>query len=793
MKPCEWRQEAEQSPLHKKMSRPGGKQTGMLSFFKPRAPGESTAGAKPTMLSVGAEVLHLPSQRRGRITKLSRNAQGFVVASAVMHGADGGVVTGSPTVGKDFARAEDDAERCTSITAGRAAPPCPEGEANEIEEVDDGIDLTELQRLEDAAMRSRDAAVPAPALHPPRSRVVSSAGEVRRPSPASTQMEIAAVLSPPTIKKSPLRNVGAPPSNRAGSSPASARAGAPDQLSAHSAQRAQPKSHWWWLEEKYVRDADKRRPDAEDFDASSVYIPPEAWQSMTDFQKQYWQIKKKNFDMLILAKLGKFYELYENDAEVAHRLLGLNYTHGGRDPNSKKMLCAGVPESSIDGIVGKLVAFGYKVGIVEEMERASDVKKAQATSSSARKVVVRSLRRIVTPGTMSDEELLGGYEPKPLVCLVPQLDTEVEAEKLADTVLGVCLVDCSTGESSKLQISGTKSQSPNPNHPTYAWCVWVNLHENEHASASLRIDMRAHPQILRARAGRFWLGSVALHQLDVLLRTHRPHEVVYPRGRLCGMLKNWLKNSTPVAVWSALSPGHRDEEFWPADVARLRLAETFGDAAVHAGDSESRGILPHVLAKLVQDSSDEASLVLNALGGALSYLKKLSLDQDLLSLRNFQDLHGLGDNGPKCMLLDIQTLNGLDVLEPKGQETKGRSKGMTCLWHHLDRAVTPFGRRLLRWWVTRPLLCVEDIRARSAAVGDLLRISGPGTKLDEAEAVMKKLPDLERKVARIHACASACADVQGVAEGAASQKRAVRELVSVLRYVAQHANDGYCI
>ena len=305
--------------------------------------------------------------------------------------------------------------------------------------------------------------------------------------------------------------------------------------------------------------------------------------------------------------------------------------------------------------------------------------------------------------------------------------------------------------------------------------------------------MRAHPQILRARAGRFWLGSVALHQLDVLLRTHRPHEVVYPRGRLCGMLKNWLKNSTPVAVWSALSPGHRDEEFWPADVARLRLAETFGDAAVHAGDSESRGVLPHVLAKLVQDSSDEASLVLNALGGALSYLKKLSLDQDLLSLRNFQDLHGLGDNGPKCMLLDIQTLNGLDVLEPKGQETKGRSKGMTCLWHHLDRAVTPFGRRLLRWWVTRPLLCVEDIRARSAAVGDLLRISGPGTKLDEAEAVMKKLPDLERKVARIHACASACADVQGVAEGAASQKRAVRELVSVLRYVAQHANDGYCI
>ena len=47
--------------------------------------------------------------------------------------------------------------------------------------------------------------------------------------------------------------------------------------------------------------------------------------------------------MLILAKLGKFYELYENDAEIAHKRLGLNYTHGGRDPTSKKMLCCGVP------------------------------------------------------------------------------------------------------------------------------------------------------------------------------------------------------------------------------------------------------------------------------------------------------------------------------------------------------------------------------------------------------------------------------------------------------------------
>jgi DNA mismatch repair ATPase MutS len=169
--------------------------------------------------------------------------------------------------------------------------------------------------------------------------------------------------------------------------------------------------------------------------------------------------------------------------------------------------------------------------------------------------------------------------------------------------------------------------------------------------------------------------------------------VVYPRGRLNGQLKSWLRNSTSLAVWSSLAQGHKDDEFWPANVTRCRITELF--------DQETA--LPQVLQHLMREDSGEVSeecdLALNALGGAMSYLKKLGLDRDLLSLHNFQDLHGLGDNGPKCMLLDIQTLNGLDVLEAKGTENKGRTVGggMTCLWHYLDRAVTPFGRRLLRY------------------------------------------------------------------------------------------------
>jgi DNA mismatch repair protein MSH6 len=142
---------------------------------------------------------------------------------------------------------------------------------------------------------------------------------------------------------------------------------------------------------------------------------------------------------------------------------------------------------------------------------------------------------------------------------------------------------------------------------------------------------------LLCSTGRFNVGAANLDQIDVLLRTHRPHEVVHPRGRLPKALKSWLRQSTSVAVWSSLTPGHKDDEFWPADVTRVRLPELLDADAGHT-QGKDRPTLPRVLADLMRDDSDASNLALNALGGAIAYLKKLNLERDLLSLRNFHDL-----------------------------------------------------------------------------------------------------------------------------------------------------------
>ncbi len=68
-----------------------------------------------------------------------------------------------------------------------------------------------------------------------------------------------------------------------------------------------------------------RRPSDPDYDPTKLYIPKEALDKLTPARRQYWEIKANNFDKLILFKLGKFYELFEEDAVLAVKHLDLNF------------------------------------------------------------------------------------------------------------------------------------------------------------------------------------------------------------------------------------------------------------------------------------------------------------------------------------------------------------------------------------------------------------------------------------------------------------------------------------
>ena len=111
----------------------------------------------------------------------------------------------------------------------------------------------------------------------------------------------------------------------------------------------------------------------------------------TPMMRQYLKIKEKHQDTLILFRLGDFYELFFDDAKIASRELQLALTGKSAGVEERVPMC-GVPYHAIGSYIDKLIAKGYKVGIVEQLEEAS-LKKG---------IVERDVVRIITPGCNID-------------------------------------------------------------------------------------------------------------------------------------------------------------------------------------------------------------------------------------------------------------------------------------------------------------------------------------------------------------------------------------------------------
>ena len=116
---------------------------------------------------------------------------------------------------------------------------------------------------------------------------------------------------------------------------------------------------------------------------------------LTPMQQQYNAIKKEYPDILLLYRMGDFFELFNEDAEIASRVLGITLTGRGKDDNRTPM--AGIPHHSLSNYLPKLIDAGLKVAIADQIGEAV-----------AGKLVERKITKIITPGTVTDENSLKG-------------------------------------------------------------------------------------------------------------------------------------------------------------------------------------------------------------------------------------------------------------------------------------------------------------------------------------------------------------------------------------------------
>jgi DNA mismatch repair protein MutS len=162
--------------------------------------------------------------------------------------------------------------------------------------------------------------------------------------------------------------------------------------------------------------------------------PAEAAARVTPMMEQYLEIKAANPGLLLFYRMGDFYELFFEDAEIASRALGIMLTKRGKHQGLDIPMC-GVPVERSDDYLHRLIASGHRVAVCEQMEDP-----AAARARGNKSVVRRDVVRLVTPGTLTEDTLLDARANNYLLALA-----RARGSAGSDR-LGLAWIDISTSE-----------------------------------------------------------------------------------------------------------------------------------------------------------------------------------------------------------------------------------------------------------------------------------------------------------------------------------------------------------
>ena len=157
---------------------------------------------------------------------------------------------------------------------------------------------------------------------------------------------------------------------------------------------------------------------------------------ITPMMKQYLEIKAANPDCLLFYRMGDFYELFFQDAEIAARALNIVLTRRGKHNGADIPMC-GVPVVRSDEYLHKLIAAGFRVAVCEQTEDPAEAKKRGAKS-----VVQRGVTRLITAGTLTEDSLLDARRNNYLVAIVRAKASSVDAP----AQFALAALDISTAE-----------------------------------------------------------------------------------------------------------------------------------------------------------------------------------------------------------------------------------------------------------------------------------------------------------------------------------------------------------
>ncbi len=148
--------------------------------------------------------------------------------------------------------------------------------------------------------------------------------------------------------------------------------------------------------------------------------PKTTWRNVkspTPMIAQYLEVKESQRDALLFYRMGDFYEMFFEDAEIGASVLGITLTKRGKSEGDDIPMC-GVPVHSVDGYLARLIKSGHRVALCEQVEDPA-AKKQRGGKGPLKRAVVR----VFTPGTLTEDELLSPRHHNYLAALGRSGDT----------------------------------------------------------------------------------------------------------------------------------------------------------------------------------------------------------------------------------------------------------------------------------------------------------------------------------------------------------------------------------
>ncbi|HEX6541871.1 MAG TPA: DNA mismatch repair protein MutS [Ktedonobacterales bacterium] len=370
-------------------------------------------------------------------------------------------------------------------------------------------------------------------------------------------------------------------------------------------------------------------------------------------RQQYLSVKHQHPDAIVFFRMGDFYEMFDDDAELAARELEITLTkrdwgRGERSP------MAGVPHHAAQGYIARLIGKGYRVAVCEQV----------SDPALSKGLVEREVVRVVTPGTIVDPAMLAAKRNNYLAAAV-----------LGRDAVGLAYADITTGEFACTQFSA------------------------------------AQPEIALTQE------LERVQPAEVLVEAAAPRRMTVGRTSPSDPLSPWERGSQRNAPGSPLpaAEGSGEEADDEPESLAARLAALDGRMPTVVTPCEARHfredvarerLLEHFgVASLEAFGCERLPLAIRAAGAVIAYLRETQRD----TLAQMIALETYSTSG--FMTLDAHTRRNLELFE---SGRSGSVKG-SLLWV-LDSTATPMGGRLLRRWLAEPLLDLERLRRRQDAV-----------------------------------------------------------------------------